>query len=93
MTKTTQTDLLGAALYAGALGGAGSWLGVRLFILARLAAGLLLEVLGGELGFVKSAIHYEVQHGLYDHLDGKTWLTVKRWALVAKAVSALCLVR
>ena len=46
----TGTDLLGAALYAGALGGAGSWLGVRLFILARLAAGLLLEVLGGDTG-------------------------------------------
>lgn len=38
------------------------------------------QFIADELGFVKSAIYYEVQHGLYDHLDGKTWLTVKRYS-------------
>lgn len=40
------------------------------------------QFIADELGFRKSAIYYEVQHGLYDHLDGKTWLTVKRYSAI-----------
>ena len=52
----------------------------RLKIEALFNAGHSYAFIAHELGFVKSAIHYEVQHGLYDHLDGKTWLTIKRYS-------------
>ena len=38
------------------------------------------QFIADELGYIKSAIYYEVQYGLYDHLDSKTWLTVKRYS-------------
>lgn len=31
-------------------------------------------------GFHHSAIHREVQRGLYDHLDGSTWISCKRYS-------------
>lgn len=52
----------------------------RLKIEALFNANHSYQFIANELGFRKSAIHYEVQHGLYDHLDGKTWLTVKRYS-------------
>lgn len=52
----------------------------RLKIEALFNAGHSYSFIANELGFVKSAIHYEVQRGLYDHLDGETWLTVKRYS-------------
>lgn len=52
----------------------------RLKIEALFNAGHSYQSIANELGFAKSAIHYEVQHGLYDHLDGKTWLTVQRYS-------------
>lgn len=52
----------------------------RLKIEALFNANHSYQSIADELGFRKSAIHYEVQHGLYDHLDGKTWLTVKRYS-------------
>lgn len=33
-----------------------------------------------KLGFAVSAVYREVQRGLYDHLDGSTWKTVKRYS-------------
>lgn len=54
----------------------------RLKIEALFNADHSYQFIADELGFVKSAIYYEVQHGLYDHLDGKTWLTVKRYSAV-----------
>lgn len=52
----------------------------RLKIEALFNANHSYQFIADELGFAKSAIHYEVQHGLYDHLDGKTWLTIKRYS-------------
>lgn len=52
----------------------------RLKIEALFNAHHSYQSIADELGFAKSAIHYEVKHGLYDHLDGKTWLTVKRYS-------------
>lgn len=36
--------------------------------------------IAAQVGFTPAAIYNEVQHGLYDHLDGKTWLFVKRYS-------------
>lgn len=33
-----------------------------------------------ELGFAHSSIYDEIQHGLYDHLDGDTWLTTRKYS-------------
>lgn len=52
----------------------------RLKIEALFNAKHTYQFIANELGFVKSAIYNEVQHGLYDHLDGKTWLTVQRYS-------------
>ncbi len=38
------------------------------------------RVISEKTGFSISAIHYEIHRGLYDHLDGKTWITVKRYS-------------
>lgn len=52
----------------------------RLKIEALYNAGHSLQFIAGELGFAKSAVYYEVQHGLYDHLDGGAWLILKRYS-------------
>lgn len=52
----------------------------RLKIEALFNANHSYQFIADELGFVKSAIYYEVQHGLYNHLDGKTWLTIRRYS-------------
>lgn len=36
--------------------------------------------IASQLGYSVSAIYVEVQHGLYDHLDGDTWLTIRRYS-------------
>lgn len=33
-----------------------------------------------QLGYTTSAITREIKHGLYDHLDSRTWLMVKRYS-------------
>lgn len=38
------------------------------------------RVIASRLGRSPSCIHYELKRGLYDHLDGSTYLTVKRYS-------------
>lgn len=52
----------------------------RLKLEALYNAGLSFRSIARELCFSPSAIHYEVQHGLYTHLVGKTWCEVKRYS-------------
>lgn len=52
----------------------------RLKLEALYNAGHSLRSIAQELGFSASAIHYEVQHGLYDHIEGKTWLVLRRYS-------------
>lgn len=39
-----------------------------------------IRYIASVLGFSPSSIHYELQHGFYDHLDGETWNTVRRYS-------------
>lgn len=36
--------------------------------------------IAAQVGFSPAAVYTEVKHGLYDHLDGKIWLYVKRYS-------------
>lgn len=50
----------------------------RLKLEALYNAGHSYRSISRALGFSPSSLHTEVQRGLYDHLDGKTW-KVERW--------------
>lgn len=39
-----------------------------------------IRYIAAVLGFSPSSIHYELQHGFYDHLDGETWNIVRRYS-------------
>ena len=39
-----------------------------------------IRAIAAALGFAPSAIHYELQHGFYEHLDGDTWRMEKRYS-------------
>ena len=52
----------------------------RLKIEALYNAGHSYRFIAHETGFTPAAVHREVKHGLYDHLDGRTWLYVKRYS-------------
>lgn len=52
----------------------------RLKIEALFNAKHTYRFIAKELGFTPGAIYAEVQHGLYDHLDGKTWLYTKKYS-------------
>lgn len=39
-----------------------------------------IRAIAAALGFAPSAIHYELQRGFYEHLDGDTWRTEKRYS-------------
>ena len=43
-------------------------------------SGSTYRAIASTLGRSVSCIHREVKRGLYDHLDGATWLTVKRYS-------------
>ena len=43
-------------------------------------SGSTYRAIASALGRSVSCIHREVKRGLYDHLDGATWLTVKRYS-------------
>lgn len=52
----------------------------RLKIEALYNAGHSYRFISRELGFTPAAIHTEVKHGLYDHLDGSTWLYIRKYS-------------
>lgn len=52
----------------------------RLVIEKLYNSGCSYRAISRKLGFSPSAIHYEVQRGLYDHLDGKTYSFIKRYS-------------
>ena len=52
----------------------------RLNIEKLFNSGLSYRVIASRLGFAVSSVHYEIRRGLYDHLDGSTWKTVKRYS-------------
>lgn len=52
----------------------------RLIIEKLYNSGHSLREIAKITGFHNSSIHYEVKRGLYDHLDGDTWLYVKRYS-------------
>ena len=43
-------------------------------------SGSTYRAIASALGRSVSCVHREVKRGLYDHLDGATWLTVKRYS-------------
>ena len=49
----------------------------RLKIEALYNAGHSYRFIAAQIGFTPAAVCTEVKHGLYNHLDGKTWLYVK----------------
>lgn len=53
---------------------------IRLQIEALFNTGHSTRYIASYLGYAPSSIWAEVQHGLYDHLDGKTWLYVRRYS-------------
>lgn len=52
----------------------------RLNIEKLFNAGASYRAMSRKLGFSVSSLHYEVQRGLYDHLDSKTWNILKRYS-------------
>lgn len=52
----------------------------RLLIEKYYNTGMSQREIGRRLGFASSSVSVEVRRGLYDHLDGETWLTVKRYS-------------
>lgn len=52
----------------------------RLRIEALYNAGHTYRFIADHTGFTPAAIHYEVKRGLYDHLDGDTYIFVKRYS-------------
>lgn len=52
----------------------------RLKIEALYNAGHSYRSIAREIGFTHTAIHREVKHGLYPHLDSDTWLYVTRYS-------------
>lgn len=52
----------------------------RLKIEALYNAGHSYRFIAHEVGFTPAAVHREVKHGLYNHLDGDTWCYVKRYS-------------
>ena len=52
----------------------------RLTIEKLYNSGASYRAIACKTGFAASSIHREVQRGLYDHLDSKTWTTSKRYS-------------
>ncbi|MCM1234797.1 MAG: IS30 family transposase, partial [Ruminococcus flavefaciens] len=52
----------------------------RLNIEKLFNAGATYRTISQKTGFAISAVYYEVQRGLYDHLDGSTWKILKRYS-------------
>lgn len=52
----------------------------RLRLEALYNAGHTYRFISAQLGFSSGALHAEVQHGLYNHLDGATWLQYRRYS-------------
>lgn len=52
----------------------------RLLIEKHYNAGMSYRAMSQLLGFSVSNIHREVHCGLYDYLDGQTWISVKRYS-------------
>ncbi len=52
----------------------------RLNIEKLFNSGASYRALSKRLGFAVSSLHTEVRRGLYDHLDGATWKTVKKYS-------------
>lgn len=53
---------------------------LRLKIEALFNAGHSRRFIARELGYAPSGIGREIDRGLYDHLDGETWKTIKRYS-------------
>lgn len=52
----------------------------RLYIEKLFNSGASYRAIAEKTGFAVSSVYREVQRGLYDHLDGSTWKTVKRYS-------------
>ena len=52
----------------------------RLVIEKLFNSGATYRAIADSVGFTPAAVYREVQRGLYDHLDGSTWETVKRYS-------------
>lgn len=52
----------------------------RLYIEKLFNSGASYRAIAEKTGFAVSSVYREVQRGLCDHLDGSTWMTVKRYS-------------